>query len=442
MFAPTDIAPLVMFRICFYLGVMSELIGDFTVGWIQENYGQSVMHFPFIGLEWIQPLPSTWGMYIYYIVLIVLAVCLCIGFFYRISAILFFLGFTYAFLIEKSYYLNHGYLICVLSFWLIWLPANKAFSLDVLQKRVNFRQWTYNWHIYLLIFHMAIVYFFGGLAKMNPDWLQAKPVIYWLEAKRHYPIYGEFISQDWFAYFIAYGGVIFDTTIAFFLLYKPTRLLAFIAVLFFHITNTFLFGIGSFPFLSIALSLLFFAPYFPRKFLKDYTKFKIPDLQPLPPFKQPVYSRILLVILALYIGINAWLPMRHHFFEDRVSWTEEGHKFAWRMMLRSKKARISFRVEDKNSKQLWSVNLNDYLTKRQLRKLKTHPDMIWQFAQHLKKEYAQKGYEVSVFANSWAGLNGRKMQPYIDPNTDLAAVKWQPLQHADWILPLKESPYK
>ena len=49
-----------------------------------------------------------------------LAAGILLGFFYRLSALLFFLTFTHVFLIEKALYQNHYYLICLISFLMIF----------------------------------------------------------------------------------------------------------------------------------------------------------------------------------------------------------------------------------------------------------------------------------------------------------------------------------
>ena len=69
-------------------------------------------------------------MYLHFVVLGVLALCIMVGFYYRISAVLFFLTFAYIFLIDVALYLNHFYLIILVSFLLIFIPANRGFSMD------------------------------------------------------------------------------------------------------------------------------------------------------------------------------------------------------------------------------------------------------------------------------------------------------------------------
>ena len=104
-------------------------------------------------------------------------------------------------------------------------------------------------------------------------------------------------------------------------------------------------------------------------------------------------------------------------------------------MLRSRSGTARFQVINKETQQATHIDLDDYLTKKQRRKVCSYPDFAWQFAQHLKQEYAQKGEDVRVYVNCRAKVNGSTLQPLIDPNVDLAAVPWKHFAHNEWILP-------
>ena len=76
-------------------------------------------------------------MYVHFWILAAAALGIMLGCFYRLSAAVFCLGFTYIFLMEKAYYLNHFYLICLLSFLLIFIPAGDACSVDAHSSTLN-----------------------------------------------------------------------------------------------------------------------------------------------------------------------------------------------------------------------------------------------------------------------------------------------------------------
>ena len=151
----------------------------------------------------------------------------------------------------------------------------------------------------------------------------------------------------------------------------------------------------------------------------------------------PKYGNILVYFFTVYFLVHIALPLRHHFFKDDVLWTEEGHRLSWRMMLRAKSGNTRYRVIDEATNQQIPIKLDDYLTKKQQRGASTKPDIIWQFAQHLKKDFAKKGKSVKVYVRSHVSVNGKPSKQLIDPNVDLANEEWHHFKHHDWILPSK-----
>jgi vitamin K-dependent gamma-carboxylase len=151
----------------------------------------------------------------------------------------------------------------------------------------------------------------------------------------------------------------------------------------------------------------------------------------------PRHSKLITGILIIYFSVHVALPLRHHFFKDDVLWTEEGHRLAWRMMLRAKNGTVSFTVVDKATNKIIPINLDNYLSRKQKHNLSTKPDFIWQFAQRLKKVYEEKGQSVKVFARVYTSVNGKPLKQLIDPEVDLAAEQWMHFKHHPWILPSK-----
>ena len=88
------------------------------------------------------------------------AVGIALGFFYRICTALFFFGFTYVELLDQTNYLNHYYLISLLSGLMVFLPANRAWSLDAWRKPEIRADTAPAWTLNLLRFQIGIVYVF------------------------------------------------------------------------------------------------------------------------------------------------------------------------------------------------------------------------------------------------------------------------------------------
>lgn len=426
-----DSAPLIVFRIIFGLLIFLESIGAIFTGWVKENLIKPEFTFNFIGFDFLQPLPGN-GMYFYYLIMGIFGFFVMIGFRYRLSIICFFLMWTSTYLMQKSAYNNHYYLTVLLSFIMIFLPANRSHSVDVRLRPAIKKNTVPYWTSLVLIAQITIVYFFGAVAKLYPDWLTAEPVAQFLSTKTTYPIIGPLLAKTWFHYLLSYSGVIFDFLIIPLFLYKPTRKIALILSITFHLFNAVIFQIGIFPFLSLAFALFFFDPTTIRRiFFKN--KSIAPDTSPASKIKSP-----LMLIAICYFIIQLALPIRHWFIDGNVLWTEEGHRLSWRMMLRAKSGFQHFTVIDKKDRNKIPIRLNDYLTSKQISSMAVHPDMIWQFAQRLKKQYAENGQDISVFVDGAVSVNGRTSQPLIDNAVDIANVPWRIVRHHYWVKAFKE----
>ena len=431
LFKHIDNSSLIIFRIIFGFLCFSEAVGAIFTGWIKRTLIDPDFTFSFIGFEWLQPLPGN-GMYVYYVVMGLFGLLIMVGYRYRLSIIMFTLMWTGTYLMQKSSYNNHYYLLILLSGIMIFLPANQYASFDAKRNPEIKSISMPNWCKYVFILQMLIVYTYGFVAKLYPDWWDTSVMEILMRSKKDYFLVGDILQEKWTHYFLAYGGILFDGLIIPLFLYKPTRKLAFAASIFFHLFNSFVFQIGIFPYLSLAFALFFFEPHIIHKLFLKRKPFYNENEVIIPNYQKP-----LITLFSVYFVIQILLPLRHYIIADSVLWTEEGHRLSWRMMLRSKSGRIIYHVKDKKTNETTIVNLKDYLSTKQQRTAASKPDVIWQFAQILKKDYASKGQDVSVYVDSKISVNGRPYKQLIDPKVDLAATKWLPFNHHTWILPSK-----
>ena len=147
-------------------------------------------------------------------------------------------------------------------------------------------------------------------------------------------------------------------------------------------------------------------------------------------------QRTILVLLTVFFIIQLAVPLRHFFYPGEASWTEEGQKFSWRMMLEHKDFMMKFYATDPINNKTWNVNPND-LTYFQLKVMPKHPDMILQYSHHIADELQQQDLgKVEVRAEVMVSLNGRERQLLIDPGVNLAAQQ-RTLFGYPWILPLE-----
>ena len=91
-------------------------------------YIEPSFHFTFYGFEWVKPIEEY--TYILFLICGISAFFVAIGYKYYLSIITFFLSFTYIELMDKTTYLNHYYFVSILSFLMIFLPANSSYSMD------------------------------------------------------------------------------------------------------------------------------------------------------------------------------------------------------------------------------------------------------------------------------------------------------------------------
>jgi len=431
LFKHIDNSALVVFRIFFGLLCFLESVGAIFTGWVNKTLIEPQFTFNFIGFDWLQPLPGN-GMYVYYGVMGVFGLCIMLGYKYRLSAFGFALLWAGTYFMQKTAYNNHYYLLFLLSFIMVILPANRYASLDVkLNPKLKSISMP-NWCRWVFIVQLFIVYTYASIAKIYPDWLDTSVIKLLMQNKSNFPVVGQLLQNEGIHYFIAYSGILFDGLIIPLLLFKPTRKYAFFTSIFFHLFNSFVFHIGIFPYLSLAFCLFFFEPETVRNiFLKKkklYTQNEI---------KIPSYKSVFKSVFIVYFVIQIILPLRHYFIQDDVLWTEEGHRLSWRMMLRAKSGNINFRVVDNATNNLIPIKLNEYLTKKQQRSLRTKPDFIWQFSQRLKKQFKSEGKDVSIFATCYVSVNGKPSKRFIDPEIDLAKAEWNYFKHNTWILPSK-----
>lgn len=423
LFRPISIAPIIFFRLVFGLLMTFEVAHTlYTV--LRPDWIEPKLNFTYYGFGWVAA-PRGMGMPIFLSVTLAGAIGVTLGLFYRVSAAVLAIGFTWYFLIDQSNYLNHFYLVCILGFVAIFLPADRALSLDARRNPALRSDMAPAWTLHLLQMLMAIVYIFGAIAKINYDWLRGEPVRTWLYAGRLADRLPDALQNEFVVYMISYGGLFFDLLIVPLILWRRTRALALAVAIFFHLSNSYLFNIGIFPYLSIAMTLLLMPGRWLEKLLRIGTA---------EGAEQPYWvpNRIIPTVLAVGIIVQLFLPFRHWLYAGNVHWTEEGHRFAWHMMLRTKQGEAYYIVEDRRSAKLWRIHPRGHLTQRQYSKMTTHPEMILQFAHYIRDRWSHP--DIAIHAITQVTFNGRPVNLLIDPEVDLARIEYG-LRAASWVLP-------
>ena len=493
---PVDGSALAVFRIAFGLLMLWEAWRYLNRGWVERHIYAAKLHFTYWPFDFVAPLPGE-GMYVVLILMGLFGFCVALGVCYRTTSVLLFLAVSYIFLVEKALYLNHFYLICVFAGILAVVPAHRCFSVDaLLSKGKGWPSTVPYWAWWLILFQIAVPMTYGGLAKLNRDWLRGEPLGTWLAERASYPLIGPFVESDAFVWDMVYGAIVIDLFFLAYILPRRTRVFGYGILLAFHFLNALLFSIGVFPWMMILATLCFFGPSWPRKVWRDcrlrnrsaltrlvigavsggivaglwptggqWGAVVIPHVlvgmigvgafayflsEPFESRRQstpradlaavtqgasiPIYA----AFLVAYVAFQLLVPLRHYVIPGNVHRTEEGHDFSWHMKLRDKEALSAIYVATGDGAR-YLVNPFEHLTPEQLSSFPTRPDMIWQYARFLETEAKKRGMTgISVYADVKVSLNGRDFQPFVDRNEALnRAPRPKPLWgHINWVWPL------
>jgi vitamin K-dependent gamma-carboxylase len=503
LFDQKDITSLVIFRIAFGIIMLWEVVRYVNLGRVERYYIDAQFTFTYDFFEWVKPWEGN-GMFIHFYVLGILSVFMIIGLFYRITAFFIFLLFTYIFLLEEANYLNHFYLVSLISFLMIFVPAHKKYSVDAFFWKKIKSDVVPAWSYYLLQLQMGVVYFFGGIAKLNSDWmLRAEPMQHWLYYRTDYPFIGQFFEEKWMAYVMSWSGACIDLFAAFLLLNRKTRPFMFLALVTFHFMNDRLFNIGIFPWFGIMATTIFFPSDYLKRviqtgksqkngiimlitaFVFSYIGMFFHQKQEIVPFmvsffvggviawlfidlfenKKAVTSHsnssiqalktknyAVIALVSFWTIFQVGIPLRHFVIPGNVSWTEEGHRFSWHMKLRSKSGDAKFYAYNPETDEFQELNTMGFLTERQYSKMSTRPYMILEFAKFLKQQLVNEGldfYEIRVVA--YSSYNYRLAQQLVRSDIDLSKQTYSDFKRNDWVfqidpklkpIPIKDSKSK
>ena len=335
---------------------------------------------------------------------------------------------------DKANYLNHYYLISLLSFLMIFLPLNHSYSLDnLIFKNFKLKTSIQRWMKIALEVQVGFVYFFGGIAKLKSDWLlKAQPLKIWLTSNSDLPFIGSLLEKTWIAYAFSWFACIFDLTIIFFLWNKKARPYAYLVAVVFHVLTSWFFYIGMFPFIMMTCALIFFSNEWHHKILKrflgeDKNVHHINNEFNYAPIKW----------LSLFFVFQFLFPFRFLLYKGNVLWTEQGYRFSWNIMLMEKAGSVDFIIKVPSKNIQLTEDGSKELTKNQIRQMSQQPDMILEYAHHLGQKYSTAQNKAEVYAESYISFNGRPAKQLINPNIDLMTQK-ESLFNKQFILPFND----
>lgn len=429
---PTQPYGLALFRILFGLIMLWDLNRINEIDLIESIYDRGlIFRYEFLEL----PLIEYETMKGLFLLLMVCAVLITVGVFYRYAMIIFALGYSYFFFLDPTLYNNHLYLVCLFSFMMTFMPADAAFSLSKKRHSDTIPQWSYR----LLQVQIVIVFFFGAISKINPYWFDLHPGTEILQSAA-VRTGVSFLKSDFVLYFIVWMGFIFDLVVGVFIWIPKTRKWAIYATIGFNLTNTWLFNdIFIFPFMMISAMLLFVDQ---AKLAEFLLKRKMIKAKRETPRQYKGLGVAGVAVIGLYLIIQLWLPIRHYFIPGYTDWTGEGQRFSWRMKIQHRQVNDNtFQIFDVTNKVIYPVTLNKYLYPDEITQMCNSPQMIIQFAEYLAEQTKKnlRTKEVWVKARINVEFNGRSAVDIFDPDVDLISESKKHESINDWINPIPET---
>ena len=495
-FAPADGAGLAVWRATVGGGLAywaAKLLVDRGDGrtWAEAFWVDPPLHFKYAGFSWVHAPPEPYTSMLVVGVLLT-GLALAAGLFTRVSAVLCAAGFSWLVLIDKTTYQNHYYLLVLVAWAAVLMPLGAACSLD--NRRLGRADRAVpRWAVWLVRFQIGVPYFFGGLAKLEAGWLSGEPMANMLREQHD-------LADTWLAPLVtvlpdgphgdlfptvalgfALGGLLMDLLIVPALLWRRTRLPAYLAAVAFHLTNATLFTIGVFPWFMIAATLIFFPPDWPRRAAAAVLP-RFAGRPGVAPYTPPGARgrAAALTLLAVYVSAQCLVPLRHLLYAGNANWTEAGHLYSWHMKLRGKRAGVRLTAEFDDGT-VAPVDLRAYLSIYQSMKFGGDPDLVRQLAVRVRRDplvvrsrtvrrpdggtvvrlvahppdwvdpaappppgvtvealRAAAREPVAVRATALCCYNERKPQLLIDPTVDLSTAAMPAFGAPDWVLPLVE----
>lgn len=253
----------------------------------------------------------------------------------------------------------------------------------------------------------------------------------------------------WFA-------AIFDTSIAFFLIYKNTRPIAALFATAFHLMNSRLFNIGMFPWVCLVELPLFFENNWPRTLwrkLKCSTRIAgkssaeermscVNDRNVTT--KKTSRERFTAISILIYCFLQFFLPFSHKLTIGFNNWTEGIYGYSFDMMMQQwNPSLISIKIVDNGNQKQHFI---EPLAFTDSYRWTQYPDMAFQYAEcineNLKADYRENSKSVlessnlSIYFDIWCSLNGRFQQRIYNPRVDMVKSEWHPFRRPSFTLPL------
>lgn len=319
-----DGASLSLFRIAFGTFLFADAI--FFAHAAPTDFAQGAVIFHRAGFEW-WPWHSVAATQAILCVMALGGAFVAVGLWVRLGFVLAIFGIAQLLLRDGSFFLNHLALCLLMCFAGLFLPMSRRYAvqlkLRVMAGGAASTDATIARHeLFVMVLLFWASYFFGGLAKIRPEWIDGYSIRALFLGSAHRDLLGRLLLQAAPAQLWAYNGLLIDLLAPFGFAMKRTRWPTAAIVFSFHLLNHQLFKIGLFSYLMVAGMVLYFDPDWPERvwaFLRPRALVSVPELGARP----PVF--LLLVSVALFLAVVRQFILVPHPDQTRV-----GEFLGWR----------------------------------------------------------------------------------------------------------------
>ncbi len=422
-----------LFRVIFGVFMAYEMLDYLKIKLVETGFLQPGTLFNFSPFQFLDPLPA--GVFKGLLMLMLVAtIMITIGFQTKKASLFFAVAYMYIILLERAYYNNHIYLFALLAFILSIIDTDQHFSVS---KKISGKaiSWVPRWHLFLLQWQIVIVYFFGGIAKLSPDWLiEMEPI---KSARANIPegVWYSFIKQDWGLQFFIYGGLVLDLLMSLCLFHKKLKWIAIPGIILFNFMNSKIFNdIGIFPYLMLFALLMFVTTdeirkVFPSLYVSDPSAWS----------KQASTPSWLKNIVIVYVIFQMLMPLRGHLFSKNMDWTGIHQSFSWRMKIMTREIKeMQWVVVNGDTNESIPITHGQMINNLQIETIARSGEAVLEFAKYIKSEAIKRKIpNPQVHAKIMISFNGRPAQLYVKPEIDLASPTFNMSNTEKWLMPLK-----
>lgn len=417
LFKDINPIPLSIFRVLFGLVLIYQFSYCISIDYAYQFITGPEILFKYPLLQFLEP-ASTQTLNLLLYLMLIASVFITLGFKTKWFSIFLFFTFFYITFIDQTLYNNHLYLFAVIIGLFIFIESDKTLSISNLINK-NTQKNIKNWQLFIFQFIIFCTYFYGGIAKLNQDWLSGNIPELLLSSKVLNP-------PQTLIYFITFGGVLFDLSIGFLLWNKRTFLYVLFPILLFNIMNgLFLFDdIGVFPYFMIGATILFLPKSILELFIKPL------ENQQNKNTSSSKNQKTILICVSIFVIFNLLFPLRHYFLTYHPEWTGIASKFAWRMKMQSNNVvSAKFYITDSETNISHPVEYETFLSNNQILHFFDDPIYIVQLAHYLEQVSKDRGMQnPAITSDIQISMNGRPVQSMIRNDIDLTKVpinRWE-----------------